>query len=163
MKLLPLLLIITLAGRGQTARDTVPAKASSRPWFASGGGGDATMTGTAPIYDTIRSDKIRYDTIPVIMLVSDTATHMNIGLGRIVWDSAKSAEIKKHKNFGFCCVVYDTSYYTTSRVEQIHGYEVTDKWSNSTTLDLRPGPHIAYLDEKKRPLKLFVWQTVKTH
>jgi hypothetical protein len=101
----------------------------------------------------------RYDTIPVVMLVGDTA--------RTGWFESGDS-------------LFDYSHpVIKTNVWQMRGYEVLRKGNSETEYEqANPGQvhavlkmngnspwdyteHIAYLDEKKKPLKVYVWRSVK--
>jgi hypothetical protein len=109
-----------------------------------------------------------YDTIPVIMLVGDTANHTEVFEHGIDFSHAKRSGI----GWTGAVVIYDTVQWRSQKVEQVAGYEVREK--NPTLEQTYHGnlaiavmswvdhfTHIAYLDEKKKPIKLYVWQTAK--
>jgi hypothetical protein len=117
-----------------------------------------------------KADSGLYDTIPVIMLVGDTAQRTEEIYSQM--DTLVS-------NCGTpdCGSHYEKVYVRHKKailqpVWQIRGYEVRE---NNPTFDqtyhgtlaiavmswVDHFTHIAYLDEKKKPLKLYVWQSVK--
>ena len=81
--------------------------------------------------DTVYSSPI--DTIPVIMLVCDTASHY---AGDLVMYSSEFSRLRNEQP-----------------VLWIRGYEVT-KFDS-----LRFKWHVAYLDENKQPVKYLVWMS----
>jgi hypothetical protein len=111
-----------------------------------------------------------YDTIPVIMLVGDTVMQ-NAAYSYCGWFArGDTLMIPPNK--------WASEPEMNAFVWQIRGYEVLRKGNSETEYEqANPGQvhavfkmngnapwdyteHIAYLDEKKKPLHLFVWQSV---
>jgi hypothetical protein len=148
---------------GQTAFDSagryIPPKAGAMfidPGFYQPGNHDFVA----------KADASLYDTIPIIMLVGDTANHTEIFEHGIDFSHAKRSGI----GWTGAVVIYDTVQWRSQKVEQVAGYEVRthgEAWNTVIFRGYGPldgtysGQHVAYLDENKKPLKLYVWQTAK--
>lgn len=107
-------------------------------------------------------DSVILDTIPCLMLVSDTSCHYTIYESFLI-DSIQPA------NHGYGLhghSVQDTTERQFDyRAKWMKGYDVTDiGFHNNTTLAIYPRPssyqrHQAYLSSDKKPLTYFVWQS----
>lgn len=99
-------------------------------------------------------------TIPVIMQVSDTATHKIKHYAGEVVGSTGEQTITLAEDY--------TEYFIDSTVWWIRGYEVLKKSDQNNYLanaaivsiwnPAHPGyEHLKYLDANKKPIKFFVW------
>jgi hypothetical protein len=144
MKLIPFFLLISI---GCTAQQGIGVRTS--PKYLG-------MNNDSPMLFGTTHPEPKYDTVPVIMLVGDTIMQ-NAAYSHCGWFvRGDTLMIPPNK--------WADSPEMNAFVWQVRGYEVTDKYDpfhGDCSGCVLYTKHIAYLDQNKKALSLFVWQTIK--